>query len=33
LPTIHDDAIRKLDLIIDGEDPANDTSEIKPSAA
>jgi hypothetical protein len=33
MPTIHDDAIRRLDLIIDGDDPADDTDEVEPSAA
>ena len=33
MPTIHDDAIRRLDLIIDGDDPGDDENGIQPSAA
>jgi integrase len=33
MPTIHDDAIRKLDLILGDDDPADNTQGAEPSAA
>jgi hypothetical protein len=33
MPTIHDDAIRRLDLILGDNDPGDGTDEVEPSAA
>jgi integrase len=33
MPTMHAEAIRRLDLILRGDDPADDTDEVEPSAA
>jgi hypothetical protein len=33
MPTIHDDAIRRLDLILGDNDPADGAEGVEPSAA
>jgi integrase len=33
MPTMHAEAMRRLDLILGGDDPADDTDGVEPSAA